>query len=220
MRDEDFEVFIEEFGEAFDREGVPPESLDLWRGKLPPYLLRLWSEEGWSGYADGLFWFVNPDDYEEIVDAWVTETPLSNLDKFHVFARSAFGDLYLCGEKSGSSATISTLLHSIIAVPGRLNPKSEHQKDISIKSFLLSSKDGFDFKDASDKYLFRRAVKELGPLERDEMFGFEPAIVAGGKPQLDNLRKFKIDQHVTILRQLAPPNIPFSNVDIDRLLKS
>ena len=52
------------------------------------------------------------------------------------------------------------------------------------------------------------------------MYGFEPAIVLGGKMRLENLRKVKLDQHLTILRQLAAPTMPFSNLDIDKLMKS
>jgi hypothetical protein len=51
------------------------------------------------------------------------------------------------------------------------------------------------------------------------MYGFELAIVLGGKMRLENLVKVKIDQHLTILRQLAAPTLPFSNLDIDKLLK-
>lgn len=64
-----------------------------------PLLLSIWRDEGWAGYGNGRFWLVNPDEYEHIKDAWLEETPLANLDTFHVIARSAFGDLYLCGEK-------------------------------------------------------------------------------------------------------------------------
>lgn len=64
------------------------------------------------------------------------------------------------------------------------------------------------------------ALGNLGPLAPDEMYGFEPALVAGGKMRLENLRKVKLDQHLTILRQLAAPTMPFSNIDIDKLLKS
>jgi hypothetical protein len=103
MRDENFEVFIDEFGEATHRVEVPVASIEKWRGKLPDQLLTNWQEEGWCGYANGLFWTVDPDDYEDIVDEWLEDIPLEQLDAFHVIARTAFGDLYLWGEKTGAS---------------------------------------------------------------------------------------------------------------------
>ena len=51
------------------------------------------------------------------------------------------------------------------------------------------------------------------------MYGFEPAIILGGKMQLENLAKLKLDVHLTILRQLAAPTMPYANIDIDKLLK-
>jgi hypothetical protein len=30
-----------------------------------------WSDEGWSGYADGLFWIVDPGQYEDLVGMWL-----------------------------------------------------------------------------------------------------------------------------------------------------
>jgi hypothetical protein len=39
MRDEDFEVFIDEFGEATHRTDVPVDAIQKWKGKLPDQLL-------------------------------------------------------------------------------------------------------------------------------------------------------------------------------------
>jgi hypothetical protein len=36
--------------------------------------------------------------------------------------------------------------------------------------------------------------------------------------RLENLAKIKLDVHLTILRQLASPTLPFSHIDIDKLL--
>jgi hypothetical protein len=57
-------------------------------------------------------------------------------------------------------------------------------------------------------------------LEPDEVYAFEPAIVLGGKMRLENLAKLKLGVHLTVLRQLASPTLPFSNIDIEKILKS
>ncbi|WP_426078374.1 T6SS immunity protein Tdi1 domain-containing protein [Janthinobacterium sp. PSPC3-1] len=67
---------------------------------------------------------------------------------------------------------------------------------------------------------FDRTVAKSGALAADEVYGFEPAIVLGGKITIENIVKLDLDVHLTILRQLAKPEIPFSNVDIEKLLKS
>ena len=220
MRDEAFDVFIEEFGEATHHSAVPPSAIARWRGKLPDQLLAYWSEEGWCGHANGLFWIVDPDEYEDLVDEWLEESPLEQVDSFHAIARTAFGTLYLCGEKTGRSVTIDCATNAMFVLPRGLHPKAKEDLDRSIRSFLGLDKDECDLKDETGQPLFDRALAKLGPLAPDEMYGFEPALVAGGKMRLQNLRKVKLDQHLTILRQLAAPTMPFANIDIDKLLKS
>lgn len=219
MRDGDYEYFISKFGEATTRRDVPTSSIDTWRGRLPDKLLTYWQNEGWCGYQNGLFWTVDPSDYEDLVGEWLEGTPFTRIDKFHVFARSAFGDLYLCGESSGSSVTVNCMFSGIIALNSDLRPKSAADRDVSIQSFLIMSKPSdYDENDADDSPLFSRALAKLGPLAEDEMYGFEPALVAGGTNDIAHLRKVKLDQHLTILRQLAAPSIPFANVDVEKLI--
>lgn len=219
MRDEDFEVFISEFGEATHRVDVPIETIQKWRDKLPDLLLTYWQEEGWCGYANGLFWIVDPEDYEDLVDEWLENTSIEQIDVFHVVGRTAFGDLHVCGERTGVNMTISCPINAIFALPKDLKPKSKEDQDWSVRSFVGLSASECDLEDESGVPLFERAVAKLGPLEPDEIYGFEPAIVLGGKMQLENLVKINLDVHLTILRQLATPTVPFSNVDIEKLLK-
>lgn len=219
MRDEDFEVFIEEFGEATHRVEVPSASIEKWRDKLPDQLLKYWNNEGWGSYANGLFWIVNPDDYEDLVNEWIEDTSLEQIDAFHVVGRTAFGNLYVCGERSGVNMTISCPLNAIFVLPKDLKPKSKEDQDWSVKSFIGLSISECDLKDESGVPLFEQALAKLGPLAADEVYGFEPAIVLGGKMRLENLAKLKLDVHLTILRQLASPTLPFSNTDIEKTLK-
>lgn len=217
MRDEDFGVFIGEFGEASTKVAASPADIAKWQGKLPDRLLTWWADEGWSGYANGLFWLVNPDDYEDLVDEWLDGTRLDEVDAFHAIARTAFGELFLFGETTGRSVKVVCPTHAIFVRD--LKRKTPQKLDTSLRAFIALDQDTCDLDDGAGKPLFRRALDTLGALAPDEMYGFEPAIVLGGKMQLENLRKVKLDQHLTILRQLAAPNMPFSGVDIDSLIQ-
>jgi len=219
MRDEDFAFFISEFGEARTRREVPKEVLEQWKGRLPGKLLQYWGSEGWAGYADGLFWTVNPEDYEELLDEWLDGTHLEELDSFHVIARSGLGILYLLGEQTGCGVRIDCSLHSIFAHD--LKRKSPDELEQRLPWFFSNLEPkACDLKDSNRVPLFKRACAELGPLAEDEMYGFEPALVLGGEMTLANLRKVKVIQHLMILRQLAPPTIPFSSIDIEKLISS
>lgn len=213
MRDEDFSLFIEEFGEADHSEPVPEAVVARWQNKLPDQLLTYWRLEGWCSYGKGLLWTVNPDDYEGLVEEWLADTALERADAFHVFARSAFGDLYLCGEKSGSNATVCCSLGAITAVPKELKPKDPERRDSSIRAFFAASfTSDYDRGDVSKKPLFRRALAKLGPLRADEMYGFEPALALGAAPVLENLRKVRLSEHLTRLRRLGAPTLPFADL--------
>lgn len=219
MRDEDFEQFIECFGEATQRALVPESSFAKWENVLPPALLEYWRSEGWACYANGLIWTVNPDEFEHLKDAWLEGTPLESFDRFHVIARSAFGNLYLCGERTGRSVSVICSHHEILALKNRLKPKALAAQNLTIQSlFGASDPDDFDVSDPSGKLLFSRAMRKCGPLDPDEMYGFEPALVLGGKPTLVNVRRLKIDQHLLILRNFGTPKLPFSSVDLEKLL--
>jgi hypothetical protein len=221
MRDEDFEFFIRNFGEATKRTAVPAASLEKWRDKLPEQLLTYWQQEGWCEYKDGLFCTVDPDDYEDLVDEWLADTGLDEIDAFHVIARTAFGDLYVCGEKTGCSATIACPINSIAALPADLIAQTKDELDFSVRFFFGDSEpDEFDMEDENGQPLFERARAKLGPLEPNEIYGFEPAIVLGGKIRLDNLVKVNAHVHLTILRQFAEPELPLSGIDIEKLLDS
>lgn len=116
MRDEDFELFIENFGEATSRVKVPQAGFEKFEKTLPAQFLKYWSEEGWASYLDGLFSIVNPDEYQDVLDMWLEDTIFKELDRYHVIARTGFGKLYVWGEKTGPSLTVSCPTHSLIAL--------------------------------------------------------------------------------------------------------
>lgn len=214
MRDEDFEGFIEDFGEATHRSAVSASDIAAWREVLPDQLLKYWEEEGWCGYADGLFWTVNPSDFEDIKNEWLKDTPLERLDKFHVIARTAFGKMFLWGEKTGNSVVISPYTNVISGLEKNLQREID-DPDFYIRTFFgFLTKNRCDVKDEDGRKLFERALKKLGPLQSDELFGFEPALVLGERIDLNNIRKLNADVHLTILRQLDSPELSFSSADM------
>ena len=207
--DESFAYFHndEGFGPAINTAAVPPEVIAKFKGKLPDQLLSYWRQHGWSGYGNGLFWLVNPDEYEPALEAWIGDTPLMESDAYYVIARSAFGEMFLWGAKSGQSLDIKSLW-------GMMFPRdnservSQGKSGMLIQNFIVGlDKKGLDQKDHLDKPLFDRASKTLGSLAPDEMYAFEPALAIGGKADLKNLRKVKAVEHLVMLAQLGERQI-------------
>jgi hypothetical protein len=217
-RSEEIELFIEEFGEANFRESVTEESIAKWKNKLPDRLLKYWSQEGWASYSDGLFWFVNPKLYEDIVPLWLDSTPYEGIDKYHVIARTAFGELILWGENNNRRFTIHPVLHSIWGARKKLLKKTDAV--ISLESFMaLAQRTTYDLEDNSGQLLFARAVRKLGMLACNEIYAFEPALILGGDIKLENLVKVDLFVHNDLLRSLAPPKMPMLEIDFDQIIK-
>jgi hypothetical protein len=203
--DESFAYFYndEGFGPAIQTQTVSPQKIEKFRHKLPDQLLSYWQQYGWSGYGKGLFWFVDPDDYEPALEAWIGDMPFMEQDAYYVIARSAFGELFVWGTKSGQSLGVKSSW-------GMIFPRDNSERvaqgraDQLVHSFIVSmDKKRLEQKDDLDKPLFERALKNLGPLAADEMYAFVPALALGGKADLKNLRKVKTVEHLVMLAQLG-----------------
>ena len=195
--EEYYEYFLEELGPALDRRAVPLSTLDKYAEKVPQQLLKHWREYGWSGYAEGLFWTVNPAEYQELVRAWLDDSGIPESGSYHTIARSAFGDLYLWHEKAGNWLNLTTpyaRFHMTKPNVGKYN-----FNDVIEVFFLTRSRESNDLDD-----LFQQALTTLGPLQPDEMYGFVPALALGGPADLKHLQKVKTIEHLTFLSQLEP----------------
>ncbi len=199
--DENFKFFLENMGPPIERRDVPSSSIERYRGKLPDQLLVYWKEQGWCGYADGLFWTVDPEEYEPVLEAWIGDTPFMEHDAYHLIARGAFGDLYFWGEKSGASLTISVPGATCVFKESQIIAEEAQTRKMQI-FFAAMNRKGNDFDG-----MFVPALEKLGRLKHDEMYGFVPAMALGGSGELDQLEKLKAVEHLVFLAQLAPLDV-------------
>lgn len=204
--DKVFARFLEKFGKPVGRQEVPGTSIERYRGKLPSMLLEYWAEHGWAGYGEGIFWMVNPQEYEGVVASWLEGTEFESIDIYHLIARSAFGHLHLWGERTGASLTITGCLSRYTT---HVSLFTGEQLNKEFQNFLLSTEKRYN--DYGD--LFQPAVKKLGALRHDEMYGFVPAIMLGGTDTVEHLGKVKAVEHLMLLSQLAELK-PYSSSEI------
>jgi hypothetical protein len=195
------------FGPAIQKRVASKEKIAKFKGKLPDRLLKYWELYGFSGYGKGLFWLVDPDEYEPALEAWIGDMSFMEKDAYHVIGRGAFGQIFLWGQKSGQSLEIKSLWDMIF-------PSDETERitagdaDISIRCFFAGqNKKTLDQTDHLENPLFERALKTLGPLAHDEMYGFVPALVLGGQADLKFLQKVKAVEHLVMLAQLGERQI-------------
>ncbi|HWV16239.1 MAG TPA: GAD-like domain-containing protein [Cellvibrio sp.] len=219
MRDRTLEhlaLFEKRLGNIQDPMVISEETYKKYTGILPNALITMWKRYGWGSFADGAFWLVNPEDYEDLVSLWLEDTPYATIDQYHVIARTAFGNLYLWGQNNNQYFTACCAVHALVARDNKLRKKSETPDDDIGFFFSGAEKKDFDMKDENKKPLFLRALEKLGQLKPDEVYGFKQPLFAGGRLMLDNLEKVKLDPYLTILRQLGGvPNMPYSGITVD-----
>lgn len=210
--DEMFEGFLEDFGMPEHRESCSSKTLEKFKNKLPERLLEYWQEYGFCGFKKGLLWIVNPDDHEDILEQWLEKTDIPDNDVYHVFARSAFGDLFIWGEETGYKYEVNTANGWIIEQDGK--PKSKH--NIAIERFFgLADVEEYDIEDDNGDYLFESCINKFGALNPDEMFGFEPSLIVGGKTVFENINKVNIFVHLSVLAQFGKIEV----LDHDALIR-
>jgi hypothetical protein len=195
--DEYYECFLQHMGPETDRCESSIFTVEKYRGKLPDLLITHWSTYGWSGYGQGIFWCVNPAEYEAVIRTWMSDSGIPNADTYHAIARGAFGDFYLWQQTTGRWFTLSALCARYMQSNREITPDRFNEE---IEGFFVSmDRQANDFDD-----LFEEALKKLGPLQPDEMYGFVPAIALGGPGTLNTLQKVKTIEHLTFLSQLSP----------------
>lgn len=198
--DEFFEYFIESVGEPCAYIEVPSLAYTKYKGILPDALLSYWEEYGWSPFANGLIWLTNPENYENIVQDWLGGISEFKGLKWYVFARTAFGSMYAFQPESAQ-------IIDILCVKGTIVGSKEiirTNKELEVQTFFSSCKKRtFDLEDDHGNSLFDQAFEKFGALGTNEVYGFQPFLVLGGRESLENIQKVPLDVHLDIMRQFT-----------------
>jgi hypothetical protein len=204
--DEFFEVFISELGEPNPNLGNELKSVILkYKKLLPDFLISsFWEKSGFASFANGLFWITNPDDYSTIIKEWLNGFSEFNPENFFVFARTAFGRIYALSPNTNEFLTVSCT--SGVIVTDKKNKGRAGNIDNKIKSFFVGaySRD-FDMLDLDESPLFERALKKLGALSSNEVYGYENLAAGGIQSVLPNIKIFNIFEHLSQLRNTSKP---------------
>jgi len=196
MIDEDFQYFLHKFGPQIERREAPPSSIERYRNRLPDRLLDYWLEFGWAGYAEGLFWVVNPQEYEGVLEEWLSGSIFEGKDNFHVIAMNAFGELYVWGELFGSCFSIASAESYLVPRTNFVEPPRD--LDFDIRCFFISRD-----RTCEDIYeLFAEAHSRLGGLKFGEVYGFCLAPILGGAIDASNLKITSAVEYLNFLAQL------------------
>ncbi len=183
-----FQKFYSKYGKPFDNQKIGNSELNSLSHIMPESLMTFFKEDHFGGYADGLFWTINPVDFIKYVPKWVVVG-----SNGIPFMRTAFGDLIVYFNKSNED--------NIIFIDVRHQKRiylCENMEELFNDVLLLD--DGF-FIQITKLNMFEQAYKKLGRLDNNRCYGFEPILASGGKEDVSNLKIFEYKPHLDILTQ-------------------
>lgn len=207
------------FGPINDTICVPEAVARYYEYRLPRKLIEYWRYWGLAGFADGLFWLVNPAEYEEVVSLWLSGSPFEHHDRYHVIARSAFGELFLWGEKTADSLTIQTLFGQIFPADrsADIGAGGPQNMNMLIQEFMATlCRPCLDILDINDKPLFAPLYKRLGPLRPDEMYGRTLSSINHFPDRVEHFSRVPAITHMAHLARISERHIMQDMGDILR----
>ncbi|MBA0336187.1 hypothetical protein D7Y40_07210 [Stenotrophomonas maltophilia] len=150
---------------------VTEATLTLWKGRLPDLLLALWQRDGLARYHDDRLTMVDPAQYDAVLDAFLEGSPLRGKDDFHVYAISPFGQMLICGERTGVELTLEPHEGHQCAPAAATLPTSSIDRNRRLHDFLLTLDDPeLDVLTEDEEPMFWRVREMLGPLGDGEIY--------------------------------------------------
>ena len=158
--------------------------LAKYKNILPERLISIWENYGFGYFVNGFIKVVNPDDYIESLKKSY-QSPINKAST--VMFVTGMGDLIvwendftvLLNFRKGKSKIIESGFKFFI-------------DDLLDESFLEEELDNKNFPEIS---------KKSGILSYDECYGYFPLIGMGGSEKVENLKKVKIKEYISITAQ-------------------
>ena len=207
--------FYEEVGTPDEVLPSNEEVINAYRGLLPNELLNYWEEFGFCSFLEGGFYLTNPDDYKELLEQYLVNTPLANREGLYVICKTSFGKLYLWERGKGNVADIN-LLTNLISFYADVDRKKllKKEEELEITSFLaLKNKELIDIKDKNNKALFDRLLEKFKKVEYTEMYGYKLLSPLGGEKVIENFDKVNLFIYAEIQYSMELPY--FTIIDLE-----
>lgn len=151
-------------------------------------LLEYLEHYGEAVFMDGIFSFVNPFDYEELLKSF----PKLKIQSIMPFARTAMGNFYLIGQVDDETCLAFYNIHT------EEYKYVDYEFDLFFKQLA-----GSRYHMESEAYGLTEfpALETYGPVAIDECLSFMPALALGGEEQLKNIQKVNLKEQLQLLAQ-------------------
>jgi hypothetical protein len=173
---------------------MPKSMIEKYQQILPEFLIEIWNKDGLSSHKDGFFWMVNPDDYTEIINQFIP-----NNNSLHVLIRTAFGGLIYFDENAKINPKKDKYQYNYLCPIFLQVTPLTNNLDVVMNGWLTTEEVYISLMFYN---IYKMGRKKLPRPQPDECFGFSPAIALGGDLYPDNIKLFKIKEHLLFLSQL------------------
>ncbi|MDL9937735.1 GAD-like domain-containing protein [Gordonia sp. ABSL1-1] len=167
---------------------------------LPEFVLALWSRVGFSGFGDGAMWLVDPLVWADAGAEMTRGVEVEFLEPGALLvpvARSAFGEMWFWSPGCGVCLSVAPATGEFHA--RRLPNADGDPETVAYVGFSSMKRAAMDIFDSDDEGLFSQALERLGPVSVDECYGFVPSLLFGVPPELGNIHKVKVREHLRVL---------------------
>ncbi|MFD3428597.1 GAD-like domain-containing protein [Nocardia fluminea] len=195
----ELEQVLERLGKPYAPVAAEDRVVDRYEGVVPDLLLDVWRTVGFSGFADGLLWLCNPEEWQPAVDEWISGVTLPFHDDWIPFTRTAFGGMSLWGKRTGQSLTIEPRNGFIVPIDQPEMMSSELNIDVQILVGLDPDTEMLDEDGDDGKPMLRRLHKRLGGLDSSTMYGCVPIPALGGSFTPRGMQVVNAVDHVRFL---------------------
>ena len=173
---------------------------------LPEDLRYIYFNYGRVLLDQGILQICNPDDFKGVLELLFAGDQDFSAENCFAYCFSAFGTIYfLHKEWGGGSIEINE--GEVFLQDFCENKRHQVLDNNLIGAPFIFDKEDHDYLADDEKYLFKRAVKKLGPLEIGECYGFVPTLAMGGEATLENLKRLKAAEHFSIVAQTMNYNL-------------
>ncbi|MCG5468169.1 DUF1851 domain-containing protein [Micromonospora sp. LAH09] len=208
MVDDDVAQLAEIWGPPTCSAPVHADRLAQFAGVVPELLLACWRTYGFAGFGSGSFWLCDPDVWQPAIDAWTNGLALPEEERWVAVSRSAFGDVQVWGQQTGSRLTITAQYGWVVHTDRAGRAMSDDRRDDRLYALLMcQDRSSVDLRGADRKPLFDRILALRGPVGPDTIYGFVPALGLGGALRPDQAEIFDGPVHLELLAELSERRI-------------
>ena len=175
------------------------ETIAFYRGVLLDSLLELWQTTGFGFYGDGLIQVINPDDYKEILWAWLLRD--EDMTRLPI-ALSAFGDIFYYRNLNDEDNEDDDETHEDVSFLDPHTPESGCTVWSLNDFFNEWICDSEIIEKFLDKDMLKAATEKHGELEENQIFTFVPALKLGGRRSAEHIDRCDAKCQLDVLLQL------------------